>query len=192
MSIVKSHLDEELKEGFFVNLLRIIESDRMTATEIVERKDENFRGFGSILSRFTREWLEPTVNRVFGIMQRKGLIDDLPAELGKIKKLRVKFISPIARAQRAIEAQNFTRVLQNVAPIIELQPEIMDNIDGDAVLKKNMEIFGADFSLLRSSNDVKKMRQQRQKAQQEEVQREANSVDAGTAKTVSEATQQAR
>ena len=185
-------LDEELKESFYINLLRIVEADRMTATEIMERRDENFRGFGTIVSRFTREWLEPVVNRVFDIMERKGLIDDLPEEIAAsdLKKIKARFISPIARAQRAIEAENFNRALQATAPLVEAMPEILDNIDGDKVLKKNMEIFGADFSLLKSDRDVKDARAQRQKQQQDQIDREANATDAGTAKTVAE-TQQA-
>lgn len=181
-------LDEELKESFFINLLRVIEQDRMTATEVIERRDEGFRGFSTVVSRFTREWLEPVVNRVFGIMERKGLIDDLPEELASsdIEKIKVRFISPIARAQRAIESENFNRALQATAPLVEAMPEILDNIDGDKVLKKNMEIFGADFNLLKSEKVVKDKRAERQKQQEEMLAREANESDANTAKTVSE------
>jgi hypothetical protein len=186
-------LDEELKESFFINLLRIVEADRMTATEIMERRDENFRGFGTIVSRFTREWLQPIVNRVFAIMERKGLIDDLPEELksSSLKKLQVRFISPIARAQRAIESENFNRALQATAPLVEAMPEILDNIDGDKVLRKNMEIFGADFSLLKSDKEIKDNRAARAKQQEDAIAREANATDAGTAKTVAETQNQA-
>ena len=179
-------IDKELIETYMINLLRIAQADRQTATEIVERQDENFRGFSSVLARFTREGLQPVVNRTFGIMDRKGLIDDLPEELEGIPKLRVRFISMIARAQKAIQSQNNTRALQASAPIIQAKPEVLDNIDGDAWLKRNWSIFGADVDLLTKPSDVKKIREQRSQQQQKIEQEASAQANAETAKTVSE------
>ena len=61
-------IGEEIKEHFFINQLRIIEQDRMTATEIIQRRDEQFRSFGSILSRIFFEGLQPQLNRLFGMI----------------------------------------------------------------------------------------------------------------------------
>jgi len=169
-----------------INLLRIAQADRQTATEIVERQDENFRGFSSVLARFTREGLQPVVNRTFGIMDRRGLIDDLPEELQGKANLKVRFTSMIARAQKAIQADNNNRALQSSAAMIQSQPQTLDLVDGDKWLRRNWSIFGADADLLKTDTDVQKIRKQRAD-QQAKIEKEASEqAQAQTAKTSSE------
>ena len=53
----------------------------MTATETEARIEEAFRFMGPVLGRQQSELLRPLIDRVFEIMDRKGMIDEAPEVL---------------------------------------------------------------------------------------------------------------
>jgi len=183
-----SRKEEKIKEHFYIPQLRMIENDRMTATEIMQRRDEQFRSLGSVLSRLSKELLEPVIDRVFDIMFRKKLFPEVPDSLKSAGgQLKVSYTSLIARAQAAAEAENFTRAVQATGPILEFQPEVMDNIDGDLVLRHNMEKMGVNRNFLRSKAAVKQLRDQRAQAQEQAQNAQQAEMESGAIKNLSEA-----
>lgn len=182
-------LQQDVKEGFFEDLLKIVENDRMTAEEIITRRNENFRGFGSGLFRISKEVLDPTVNRTLRLAGRAGELAPLPGvfEQAGITELDIKYVSPIAKAQASIEAEDFGRAMQASQVVLELQPQSADLINGDEVLKGHMKVFGVDPKFLRSDNEVRKLRQERAEAEQrieEEKQQESAMANAEKAANI--------
>lgn len=159
---------KQIKEAFFIDQLITPENDRMTATEILQRREEQLRALGPILGRMHFEFLRPLIDRVFNIMQRNGLLPKAP-EIIANKKLDVVYTSMIAKAQRTIEAGNFDRAIAMIAPVANAQPEILDNIDGNALVKYASDIYGLPQELVRSDMEVKSIRRGRQQAQQEQI-----------------------
>lgn len=166
-----------IKSAFFIDKLTLVENDRMTATEVMQRRDEQLRLLGPILGRLSRELLKPIIDRVFGIMDRKKLFKDLPEEI-EDAKLDIKYVSSIAQAQLTAQSENIVRAVQATGVVLEFQPEVMDNIDGDALLKHNIDIYNVDPSILRKDADVKALREQRAKAQQAQAQQEQMGAEA--------------
>lgn len=162
----------DVKEAFFYDQIRLIESDRMTATEIMQRRDEQFRSFGAMLGRLNNELLKVIIDRVFLIMSKRKMFEALPPEMEQFKDIKIRYTSMIARAQSSMEAETLGRALAASATIIQSQPQTMDLIDGDEVLKMNMDIFGVNHRILRDDKEVKGMRDARAKQQQEEQQLE--------------------
>lgn len=187
------YIKTSIKEGFFIDKLRLIESDRMTATEVIQRRDEQFRLLGPILGRLHRELLKPIIDRVFGIMYRRDMFDPMPEELmnalernGKVK-LKIQYKSPIAMAQKSIKAENFVRAVSSSSQVIEMQPEVMDNIDGDKVLRNNMKTFGVNPEVLRTEKEVKAIREQRQAALDQQAQDQSAVAQSEAIKNVGDA-----
>jgi hypothetical protein len=186
LDLIKA-VQEDLKEAFYYNQIHMVENDRMTATEIMQRRDEQFRSFGAILGRLNNELLKPVIDRTFMIMAKKKMFDELPAELQKLSNISIRYTSMIARAQSSMEAEPLNRALQASATILQAQPQTLDYLDGDKVLKKNMNVFGADHSVLKTDAEVKKIREDRAKQQQAEAQAQAQKDQAETMKTTAQA-----
>lgn len=153
----------QIRQSYFIDQLQLVENDRMTATEVVQRRDEQLRLLSPILGRLHFELLAPIINRVFGIMFRRNKFKEAPELLNGVN-LDIKFVSQIAKAQRATEAENFSRALSVVAPIIEIQPEITDLINGDEVVKFASSIFSLPAKLLRGNEEVQAIREGRAQA----------------------------
>jgi len=174
-------IKQTIRAAFFIDKLNLVENDRMTATEVMQRRDEQFRLLGPILGRLTRELLKPIIDRVYGIMERKELFKDLPSEIENAK-LDIKYVSSIAQAQLTTQSENIVRAIQATGVILEFQPEVMDNIDGDALLKHNIDIYNVDPSVIRKDKEVEGIRegrakQQQQAAEQEQMQAEAETIN---------------
>ena len=177
---------QRIKSAFFIDQLQLQQGPQMTATEVMQRTEENLRMMGPILGRLNDELLKPIIDRVFGIMFRKGLFGEIPQAL-KGKDLEIRYVSQISKAQRSGEADTFTRVIQSVAPILEMQPQMLENINGDAVLRYHADVFGLPEEMLRSKKEVEQSRQKAAQAQTAQMQNEQDNVQADTMQKVSSA-----
>jgi hypothetical protein len=175
-----------IQQSFFIDQLQLQDGPQMTATEVNQRTEEKLRMMGPILGRLNNELLKPIIDRVFNILARKNLLPQAPKALAK-RDLDIRYTSQIAKAQRAAEADTFTRVVQSVAPIIEMQPQIFDNINGDEVLRVHAEIFGLPEEMLRAKEQVEESRAAQAEMQQQQMQAEQENVQADTAQKLGNA-----
>jgi hypothetical protein len=168
-----------IRQAFFIDQLQLREGPEMTATEVRQRTEEQLRLLGPILGRQHNELLKPLIDRVFGIMLRRGEFDSAPPELGGAE-LKVNYVSQIAKAQKASEADNLLRVLQSVMPLVEADPSIMDNFDGDAAVRYSADLFNLPQEVLRTVNDRRKIRESRAQAQAQQEQQAQQLTEAET------------
>ena len=175
-----------IRQAFFIDQLQLQDGPQMTATEVNQRTEEKLRMMGPILGRLNNELLKPIIDRVYGILVRKNALPSPPDAL-KGKNLDIRYTSQIAKAQRAAEADTFTRVVQSIAPIIEMQPQIFDNINGDEVLRVHAEIFGLPEEMLRDREEVQQSRAAQAEQQQAAMQAEQENMEADTLQKVSNA-----
>lgn len=183
-------LHQNIKSAFYIDQLHLVESDRMTATEVMQRRDEQLRAMSPILGRLQYELLAPIIMRVFGIMMRRGLIDAIPEGLRKAK-LEVKFVSQIARAQESVEGDNVMRAFQAVTGIAQAQqsPEIFDVMDMDGTVKLLFRSYGAPLNLLKKDADVKAIRDNRAKQQEQARQAQLDQMNSQSGKNDAQAQQ---
>lgn len=165
-------VNASIRQAFFLDKLNVNLGDRATATEVLQRKDEQLRTLGPILGRLNRELLKPIIDRLFAIMEAKNLFDDMPDGLKKGDNLDIKYVSAIAQAQVVTESDSMLRAINASGPIINLDPSVMDLIDGDKYLQKNLDIFGVDPSVIRSTAEVKEIREARTQREQELAQQQ--------------------
>jgi len=175
-----------IRQAFFIDQLQLVQGANMTATEVMQRTEENLRLMGPILGRLNDELLRPIVDRLFGIMLRGNDFSPIPTEL-KGRDLKIEYVSQIAKAQRASEADTLMRVIQSSSPVIEASPDVMDNFDGDAVLRHNAKIFGLPQEMLRPPEVVGKLRQERQQAMEEQEEVALQNQEADTMQRLAKA-----
>lgn len=158
---------QRINRAFYVDLfLMLAMSDKrdMTATEVAERHEEKLLMLGPVLERLNDELLDPLIDRTFAIMLRKGLLPPPPPELEGIN-LRVEYISVLAQAQRMVALGSVERLTGFAMSLAEVNPGALDKIDWDQAVDEYGLALGTPPSLVRSDDDVKKIRDQRAQVQ---------------------------
>lgn len=151
-----------VEAAFFKNVFNLpIESRDMTATEIIARKEEFIRVIGPVFGRLESDYIGHIAERTFGIMDRAGAFPKRP-DILQNAKVQFRFQSPIQKARKQMEIAALGQSLQFIAPLAEVQPEIMDNFDGDAITRDAREWAGLPNKWMRPKNKVDELRAARQ------------------------------
>jgi hypothetical protein len=179
-------LHANIQKAFYIDQLHLVESDRMTATEVQMRRDEALRTLSPILGRLMYELHAPIILRVFGIMSRKGMISPLPQDLRRAK-LEVKFVSQLARAQESVEGDAAVRALQTVMQFVQADPTIIDVLDLDETAKFIYKSYGAPLHLLHTEKETKDIKAKREQAQQAAQQAQLDQMNSQSQKNVAQA-----
>ena len=179
---------QRVREAFFVDKLSLVQSDRMTTVEVNQRIQEQMRFLGPLLGRQQTEFLRPLIDRLLDIMiDRDGgsgeLLGRPPEQIADVE-LDVMYSSPIARAQRMGEADSLAGAMQASAPLFEMDPASIDNIDSDQYIRENFQIFGASQRVLRDRDEVEAIREARQQAQAQAVKQQQEAQEAENFKKV--------
>lgn len=140
-------------------------SGSMTATEVNERMNIIRQQMAPMYGRLQAEFLIPMVERCFMLMLRAGALPPPPDELSDTE-FHVTFDNPLARAMKLGQAQAIQQAVGFVAQYAQVLPTIMDNIDTDAAARDLFTTLGVPADIIKSSDDVEKVRAQRALAQQ--------------------------
>jgi hypothetical protein len=174
--IKEEELRGSIRNIFWSNQLELQQGPQMTAQEVMVRYEMMQKLLGPTLGRLEAELLNPVIKRTFGIMFRAGAFLAPPPELDKYINeggvLDIEYESPIARAQRSGDATAIQSVFEFVAPMVEMQPEILDNFDMDKIIRVLSDVRGIPMKVLRSAEDVEGMRQERQAMQEKQAKQE--------------------
>jgi hypothetical protein len=179
-----------IKQAFYADLfLMMAESDRreITAREIDERHEEKMLMLGPVLERLHDELLDPLVTRVFNIMSRNGLFDDIPTPpVLRAHPLQVEFISMLAQAQKAVATGAIERFWQFGGQISALKPEAADRLDPDGTMEAYAEMTGVPSGVMVDRKQAEAIRQQRAKQQAQQAALQQGLALVQGAKTASE------
>lgn len=179
-------VEQDIEKAFFIDQLQIREADRMTATEIIQRREEQLRKLGPVLGRQHFELLKPLVDRVFSILAKKGVFKPAP-EVIQGRNIEVQFVSQIAKAQKTADADDLVRVFNLIAPLAQSKPQMLDNFNGDEITRDTVNKFGLNAKYLLDESDVATIRQQRQAQIQEQQELNQAQQEADVVKTATEA-----
>lgn len=169
--LVLGDLRQAIKEMYFIPQLQLQDGPAMTATEVQVRWELMQRFLGPTVGRLESEFLNPLVERCFGVMARAGALPPVPEALrqpGMAADIDIEYEGPLARAQRTIELTAQDRVLQFAMAIDAANPaaHTMDVLDLDAMLRDRATITGLPSKILRAAEAVAVFRQQRDRAAQ--------------------------
>jgi hypothetical protein len=160
-----------VKDSMYLNLFALlVQNPQMSATEAMIRANEKGELLGPAGSRL-QQTLSRMIDREMGILTRKGLY--APTSAYRVpQSLQGKTISPqmsgpLDRLRRAKEGEGIIRLLEAVAPLAQVNPDVVDNFDEDETVRELRDIFGAPVSVLRDP----KVRDQRRaaRAQKQEM-----------------------
>jgi hypothetical protein len=145
------------------------DSSPLKATEVVGRQQQALRQLAPILSRLQNEFLVPAVDRVFSVMLRNEELPTPPEEI-QGEDFNVEFVSQAALAQQAAENENILNWLQQVLPVLQIDPQASMNIDTDEFVRRTGKSNNVPPELLVDRDLVDQQRQQNaQQSQQQNL-----------------------
>ena len=177
---------EMVWNAFFRDVLRLPMPEDFkgrSATEVLIRREEFARIIGPVFSRQEHELPAVVVNRVFGIMSRANAFPP-PPDILDGRAIDFEFKSAVQQAQKRIEAAATAATFEQAALLISVKPQVLDNIDEDAVFRDMMVGNGAPHDHLRGKDVVAQIRQQAAQAAQAQ---EAAAMVAGAAESMGKA-----
>jgi hypothetical protein len=182
----ENQLRTAIRQAFYSDQLQLQEGPQMTATEVQVRYELMQRLLGPTLGRFQSEFLNPLIERVFGIMYRAGALLPEP-DIIKGSKIDVEYLGPLARSQRMEEAVSIERLYQLAMNVAQVDPAIMDNINHDEAIRLRGNLLGVPKTVLRGRDEVEEMRNARAEQQQMAAMAQEQQAQAQAMKTQAEA-----
>ena len=167
----ENELKTAIRQAYYSDQLQLQQGPQMTATEVQVRYELMQRLLGPTLGRFQSEFLNPLIERVFGIMFRANAF--LPApELLEGQSIDIEYVGPLARSQRMEEAVAVERLYQLAMQLGQADPSVMDILNNDEAVRMRAELLGVPKSVLRGREEVDELRQARMEAQMMQQQME--------------------
>ena len=157
---------DAIRRAFLNDRIQLAGGPQMTATEVAVRERKQMLIFGPVLGRLQSEFLGPLVSRVFALLYRAGKLPEAPESL-RGRETQARYVSPIARAQKQGEAENFATAMSFIMPIAQANPEVLANFDGDVIVRDTQEMFGYPQKYLRDAKIVAREREAARLAAQE-------------------------
>ena len=182
----ENQLRTAIRQAYYSDQLQLQDGPQMTATEVQVRYELMQRLLGPTLGRFQTEFLNPLIERVFGIMYRAGALDTAPSIIGD-SKIDVEYVGPLARSQRMEEAVSIERLYQLAMNVAQVDPAIMDNINHDEAIRLRGNLLGVPKTVLRGKDEVEEMRNARAEQQQMAAMAQEQQAQAQAMKTQAEA-----
>lgn len=162
----------EIQSAFFNDVFIMIQDNpNMTATEVIKRNEEKMVVLGPVVERQFFEFLNPCLDRSWGILSRLGALPEPPDE-ARGQSLKPEYISLLAQAQKAVATQAVDRVVGVAQSLAQTHPEVLDKIDADEVVDQYAELVNAPPGVVRDDAEVATIREQRAQAQAEAAEQE--------------------
>jgi len=189
-------IQNRIKNGFFNDLFLMLESgptsSRMTAYEVAQKMQEKLQVLGPVIEGLLTESLKPKLKRIFGIMQRKGMIPPVPESM-KGMPIDVQFVSILALAQKAAATGGLERIAALIGNMVPVFPEAKALLNADIFVREMNNLLGNPQMILNSPEKVQKAREmeaaamkQMQEGAQTQAAVETMGTGADAAKVMSE------
>jgi hypothetical protein len=178
-----NELRAEIRKLLLADQLQPQDGPAMTATEVHVRVALIRQLLGPLYGRFQAEYLAPMIDRVFGLLYRRGrpeiggrpgqvAIDDAPETL-QGERFRYRYQSPLARAQKMEEVTAIERLAIMAGMFVQQgDASAFDLIDTAECLRISGDALGAPSKALRDEKQLKAYRDSRAQAQEQQAQQE--------------------
>ncbi|WPE28067.1 hypothetical protein PshuTeo1_38020 [Pseudomonas hunanensis] len=173
-----TRLQAAIRKTLMADQLQAQDGPAMTATEVHVRVNLIRQLLGPVYGRLQTEYLQPLIERCFGIAMRAGILGQPPESLAAGRPYTVRYLSPLARAQKLEEVTAIDQFVAGCAQAAQAQaavgqaPDAMDNVDLDAAAQFRGEALGVPSGVMRNQADRDRVRKERAEAQQAAVEQQ--------------------
>lgn len=163
-------LERQIRKKLMADQLQPQDGPAMTATEVHVRVSLIRQLLGPVFGRMQAEFLQPMIERCFGLAYRAGILGAAPQSLAG-QAFHVKYISPMARSQKLEEVTAVERYAMYVeARVAAGAPEARDLIDNDEASRVVGDGLGVPQRIIPDKRKVLALRDARAQDQQQQQQ----------------------
>ena len=162
-------LQSKIRRTMFADQLPPADGPTKTAYEYSVRLAVLRKILGPIFGRLQAEELAPTVERCFGLAYRAGILGQAPESLAG-RDFHVRYIGPLARAQRLEDVTAIERLVADVSAMVAVFPDAVDLVDSDEAVRVIGDGAGVPAKVIRDLDALKALRDARAEKQQQEQQ----------------------
>jgi hypothetical protein len=154
---------EMIADANLMDIMRVlIENPQMTATQTLELLNERAVIMAPIIGRYESEVFSPMTEREIDLLSRAGQLPKMPPELLEAAgEYKIEFTSPMRRAMRSSDAIAITRTMESVMSMAQVQPNVLDTFDMDAIVRELADINGVPAKCLRDEDAMRALKDQR-------------------------------
>jgi hypothetical protein len=177
----------QITRGFHVDwLIRNKKNAKQTATEIMDDRDEMLRQLAPTLGRLESEKVDQMVKTSYFLLNKAGRIPPAPESMRR-KKLGIRHQSPAARAQFGSRGADVQRYINDLAPLVNLLPTVIDTINPEGLSRYLARVRNVPAAVMNSPEQIaeKKANDEAQAQQQQMI--EGAPAMAGALKDVAQA-----
>jgi hypothetical protein len=174
---MQDKLQAQVRKILMADQLQAQDGPAMTATEVHVRVNLIRQLLGPIYARLQAEYLQPLIERCFGLAYRAsermwaagltGVFNPPPNETVAGREFTVRYVSPLARSQKLEEVSAMDQLEDRLVSRAEINPEEMDVYLWEDADRERAKALGVPGKLMRKPEDIKAMRDAREQAKQE-------------------------
>jgi hypothetical protein len=124
--------------------------------EIAARNEEKLTQLGPVIERVNNEKLEVAIERIYGIMERGGLLPPAPPTIADAGgELKIEFVSILTQMQRMVGLGQIERTISFVATQMAVFPELKHKIDAFEMVDEYAERAGAPSKIIVPSDKAR-------------------------------------
>jgi len=184
-------VERRIKGAFFVDLfLAITDMEGIqprNQLDLAQRNEERLIQLGPVLERLHSEFLSRLIDRLLAQAIKANLLPPIPAALAGTD-LRVRFISTLAMAQRAVVTSDIERLTTFVGTLASFNLPV-DKFDADQAIDEYSRAIGIPPKIVLSDDELATRRQEKVKQQQQDRMLAMAESASKSAKNVADASQ---
>ena len=181
----RKRISRAFYEDLFLMLSRL-DRREITAREIEERHEEKLLALGPVLEQLNQDLLDPLIDITFDIMINQGLIPEPPREIEGMP-LKVEYVSIMAQSQKLVGIGAVERFANFTASVASVSPSVLDKVDTDKLVDVYAGLTSVPPGIVRSVEQVDAIREERQKAVEQQQQIEAMAAQSKSVKELASA-----
>jgi len=156
--------------AFFRHVLNLpIDRHNMTATEVMQRKEEFIREIGPVFGRLETDYTAPMVERCFNIMLRAEAFKPVPDVLAG-RRVVFEYESPIKRIREEIQSMQAQEWVVEMLKLAEAKPEAADLVNMEEYGRLSARAKGVPTDIINDRETTAAAAQGRAQAQQQMAQ----------------------
>ncbi len=163
--VMLEKLETKVRRALMADLFdKVLNDPTMTATQVHAIMGMIRQRMGPRFGRLQAEWLQPLIDRCYGLALRAGVLGVPPPSLLQ-RNYSIKYESPLARAQKLDDVAAMDRYEQTLGAEAAVKPDVIDNYDWDKAARHRAQLLGVPGDLVPSVKAVKAQRDAREQAQ---------------------------
>jgi hypothetical protein len=178
---IQDKLQAQIRKILMADQLQPQDGPAMTATEVHVRVNLIRQLLGPIYARLQAEYLQPLIERCFGLAYRAsermwaagltGVFNPPPQSVAG-RQFTVRYVSPLARSQKLEEVSAMDQLEDRLMAQAQANPAALDVYMWEDASRERAKMLGVPGKLMRKPEDVDAIRQARADQQQQQQQAE--------------------